>query len=399
MSGVSSTLSTPQMRILVFLHSFGPGGVERVGLRLGGAWADAGHDVRILMGRREGPEKRVAPHNVIYDFAPPHWLARPFETLWMVRQLVGAIRRHQPDVLFCAGGTYTIVAAIVRLILRSECPPVVCKLSSSLDRRDLPLPARFGHAFWLRQHRWFVDRFVALSSVMGEEIAARLRVAPERVWLIPNPVLTNEDLKSLSTAGRGRNGRGRLFVAVGRLTRCKNYGLLIRAFAQIATAEDRLLVVGEGPQRAALSRVAAKLGISGQLQMPGHVASIAEVLGSADVFVSSSNYEGLPGVIVEALAAGLPIVATASSPNIGHVLRGGELGQIVPIRDLSALANALENAGTRESMPVDTMLSVAAQYTIERSAALYLHVLALAAASHVDIRRSIELEPLQEAVG
>jgi glycosyltransferase involved in cell wall biosynthesis len=398
MSGVSSTLSTPQMRILVFLHSFGPGGVERVGLRLGGAWADAGHDVRILMGRREGPEKRVAPHNVIYDFAPPHWLARPFETLWMVRQLVAAIRRHRPDVLFCAGGTYTVVAALVRLILRSECPPIVCKLSSSLDRTDLPLPARYGHAFWLRQHRWFIDRFVALSTIRREEIAASLRLAPERVALIPNPVLTDEDLKSLSSARRPRDTSGRLFVTIGRLTRCKNYGLLMRAFAKIAAADDRLLIVGEGPQRSALSRLAASLGISQQVDMPGHAPSVVEVLGNADVFVSSSNYEGLPGVIVEALAAGLPIVATASSPNIEHVLRGGELGQVVPIRDLSALANALENAGTRQSLPLEEMFSVAAQYSIERSATLYLEVLAAAAASHVDVRRGIELHPLQEAV-
>lgn len=389
--------SVPAMRVLVFLHSFGPGGVERTGLRLAGAWAEAGHDVRILMGRAEGPEKRIAPHNVVYDFAPRHRLARAFETLWMVRQLIPAIRRHRPDVLFCAGGTYTIVAAIVRLLLGSDCPPVVCKLSSSLDRRDLPFPARSAHAFWLRQHRWFIDRFVALSDVMGEEIAAGLRLAPERVALIPNPVLTAQDLKSLSSAWRPRNGGGRLFVSVGRLTRCKNYGLLVRAFAKIATADDRLLIVGEGPERAALARMAARLGISKQLDMPGHVASIAEVLGAADVFVSSSNYEGLPGVIIEALAAGLPIVATASSPNIEHVLRDGELGKVVPIRDLIALASALDNAGTRDSLPLASMFSVAAEYTIERSAGRYLEVLAMAAFARVDVAPGIELEALQEA--
>lgn len=385
------------MRILVFLHSFGPGGVERVALRLAGAWAEAGHDVRILMGRAEGPERCIAPHNVIYDFAPSHWLARPFETLWMIRHLVGAIRRHRPDVLFCAGGTYTIVAAIVRMILGPECPPFVCKLSSSLDRRDLPLPARFAHAFWLRQHRWFIDRFVALSTAMGEEIATRLRVAPDRVALIPNPVLTNDDLRKLSGICQRRLTCGRSFVAVGRLARCKNYRLLIRAFAQIAGPDDRLLIVGEGPERAILSRIAAKFGVSGQLQMPGHVNSISEILAGADVFVSSSNYEGLPAVVVEALAAGLPIVATASSPNVEHVLRGGELGQLVPIRDVASLARALDNAGTRESLDLDAMLSVAAQYTIERSAVLYLDVLAAAAAPHIKVRPSIELEPLQEA--
>lgn len=385
------------MRILVFLHSFGPGGVERVALRLAGAWSEAGQDVRILIGRAEGPEKCIAPDNVIYDFAPPHWLARPFETLWMVRQLLGAIRRHRPDVLFCPGGTYTIVAAIVRLILRSECPPFVWKLSSSLDRCDLPYPARFGHAFWLRQHRWFIDRFVALSTALGDEIAARLRVAPERVALIPNPVLTDEDLRNLSRICRRPPGSGRRFVAIGRLARCKNYTLLIRAFARIAMPDDRLVIVGDGPERGRLCRIAAKLGVFEQVEMPGHVGSILGVLQGADVFVSSSNYEGLPAVIVEALAAGLPIVATASSPNIEHVLRGGELGQLVPIRNLPSLAYALENAGTRESLDLDAMFFVASQYTIERSAIAYLDVLAAAAAPHMGVQRSIEPEALQEA--
>ena len=75
-SGVGSATSASQMRILLFLHSFGPGGVERVALRLAGAWAEAGHDVRLLVGRNEGPDRSVAPSNITYDFAPRHPLTR-----------------------------------------------------------------------------------------------------------------------------------------------------------------------------------------------------------------------------------------------------------------------------------------------------------------------------------
>lgn len=384
------------MRILLFLHSFGPGGVERVALRLAGAWADAGEDVTIFMGRRDGPDRSVAPRNVHYDFAPTHPLARPFETLWMVWHLVGAVRRHRPDVIFCAGNTYTIVAALVRLILRSECPPIVCKLSNGLDRRDLPMVARLGYLFWLRQHRRFIDQFVGLSSPMAEEIGRYLLVPPERVSIIPNPVLSEGDLQDLADVRRPDRGTGRRFVAVGRLTRQKNYRMLLLAFARIATADDRLLIIGDGPQRRRLMRLAATLGIAHQVEMPGHLASVVEGLESADVFVSSSNYEGLPGAIVEALASGLPVVATHSSPCVGHLLGHGRFGRLVPIRDVAALSEALQNAPAREDAHVSEMRSVAAQFTVEQSSELYLAVLAEAAAARTGIQW-IELQPLQEA--
>ena len=195
---------------MLFLHSFGPGGVERVALRLAGAWADAGHDVRLLMGRADGPERLVAPHNLVYYIAPPHPLARPFETLWMVWQLIAAVRKRRPDVLFCAGNTYTIVAALARLVLRAECPPIVCKLSNSLNRRDLPAPVRFGYRIWLRLHERFIERFVGLSEPMRMEIERFLGVPPERVEIIPNPVLTTADIKELSSAPlRADSGDGR----------------------------------------------------------------------------------------------------------------------------------------------------------------------------------------------
>lgn len=395
---MSSASSASQMRILLFLHSFGPGGVERVALRLAGAWSDAGHDVRVLMGRKDGPDRSVAPHNVVYDFAPPHPLARRFETLWMVRQLVSAVRRHRPDVIFCAGNTYTIVAGLVRCLLGSKCPPIVCKLSNSLDRRDLPTLARLGYRLWLRQHPHFIERFVGLSEPMRNEIERFLRVPLDRIAIIPNPVLTTADIDALSDGPlRPANHQGRTFVTVGRLTRQKNFSLLLRAFARVADPDDRLLIVGDGPERGRLTRKAARLGIANSVHLLGHHSPVAPLLRSADIFVTSSNYEGMPGAVLEALAAGLPIVATQSSACLGELLRYGELGQLVPIRDVAKLAEALGNAPEREILPLATMRSAAAVYTIERSAHLYLEVLASAAATRSAAVGWTELEPWAEA--
>ena len=277
------------MRILVFLHSFEPGGVERVALRLAGAWADEGHDIRVAIGRNEGAQRAIAPHNVIYDFAPPSLFARPLETFWLVWQVIGAVRRHRPDVLFCAGCTYMVVAAFVRLFLRNECPPIVAKLSNSLERRDLPWPARLLYRMWLRDHPNIVERVVGMAPPMREEIRRCMRMSPDRIAIVPDPALDAEDLEALSVR-QGRPRPGRRIVAVGRLVRQKNFSLLLRAFAIAAEPHDQLVILGEGPQRKKLERLATKLGIKDQVAMPGHAASVREVLPTADLFVSSSNF-------------------------------------------------------------------------------------------------------------
>jgi glycosyltransferase involved in cell wall biosynthesis len=385
------------MRVLVYLHSFGPGGVERVALRLSGAWASSGHDVRVLMGRRDGPDRSVAPDNVLYDFAPAHSLARPFETFWMVGHLIAAIRRHRPDVLFCAGNTYTVVAALTRLILGRKCPPIVSKFSNSLNRRDLPAPIRIAHRIWLRMHPAFIQQFVGLSKPMEKEIAHLVGVGSDRVTIIPNPVLTLADVDELSAARPDDLDRGgRQFVAVGRLSRQKNFSLLLRAFARIADPEDRLLIVGDGPERKRLQRLAEKLGISASVDLPGHKASVTSFLKTADVFVMSSDYEGMPAAVVEALAAGVSIIATDSSPSLGELLRGGELGRLVPIRDVASLAYALANAPGRESLPLEEMRSTAALYTVEGSTRLYLDVLTAAVSERSRIAGPAQVGPLAE---
>lgn len=370
------------MRVLVYLHSFEAGGVERVALRLAGEWAARGEDVRVAMGRDSGPQYHHAPDNLLYDFARPSRLAAPFETLWMVFHLIGAIRRHRPDVLFCAGNTYTIVAVLVRLLLGRRCPPTLCKLSNSLERRDLPRFARAAFGWWLRLHGRFIERFVGMAEPMRTEIERCLGVDRQRIDIIPDPALKAAELDLLGTLER-QPSSVRRFVAVGRMNAQKNFQLLMRAFAAFGGADDRLLIVGDGPERSRLLELSEELGIADRVSMPGHAKSVAEALATADVFVMSSDYEGVPAVIIEALAAGVPIVTTDCSVSMNYLLDGGAFGTLVPISDAATLATAMRDAPGRDSVPVEAMRAKAAQFTIERAAGPYLDALSAAARSAI----------------
>jgi glycosyltransferase involved in cell wall biosynthesis len=358
------------VRVLTFLHSFEPGGVERVALRLVAAWRAQGTDAPLLMGREDGAMRgtfdsldRHVPRRPPF---PIHWC----ETLWMIVTLPGLVRRLAPDALFCAGNSYTVVAVTMKLLLGRRCPPILAKISNDLERRDMPAPVRWGYRLWLRVQGRAIDHFVGMETPMASEIAAA--IAPRgAISIIPDPALSEGQIAALRAAPRPARGAGLRFVAVGRLAPQKNLPLMLRAFAQGARAADRLTIFGEGPERPALEALARTLGIADRVTFAGHVADPASRLPSFDIFLLSSDYEGVPAVVLEALAAGLPIIATQCSVSMSALLGHGRLGQLVEPGDLPSFAAAVNAAG-RLTQDAAASFAMARRFTMERAASAYL---------------------------
>lgn len=360
------------MRVLTFLHSFAPGGVERDALRLLAALKGEGLEVPVVMGRRTGA---MTPPDLDYVVLDPDGRTAAFETLWMIWKLPEMIRRLQPDLLYCAGNTYSIVAVMMRLILGRRCPPIVIKISNDLRRFDMLLPLRAAYHGWVRYQLRLMAGIVAMAPAAVDEIMAVGQVARERITMIRNPCFTAADLNVLAgpDTGRRRKGRGLRFLSVGRLVPQKNQALLIRAFARAAGPDDRLVILGEGRLRGRLEALVARLGLKDKVSMPGHVDRPAKHFREADVFVLSSDYEGLGVVVVEALAAGLPLVVTDCSVNMAELTGGGRFGQMVPVGDEGALALAMQAAGElvagERAVDRTAMRALAAEFTVETSLA------------------------------
>jgi glycosyltransferase involved in cell wall biosynthesis len=359
------------MRILVFLHSFEPGGVERVALRLCKAWTDGGADVRLVLGRANGAMRIHADgltYQVLSDEKIP--TAR-WETLWMILRLPAVIRRERPDVLFCAGNSYSVVSVAMKLLLGRKCPPIVAKISNDLARTDFPAPMRWFYHQWLRIQARHIDRFVGMAEPMRAEIAGAMGLAPGQVRIVDDPALSMADIERLATplVSRRRNR----FIAAGRLAPQKNYPLLLRAFARIARDDDTLTILGDGPERPKLEKLAAELGITGRTVFAGHVTDLAPMFTKADIFALSSDFEGVPAVIIEALAAGLAIVTTDSSVSISDMLGGGRFGTIVPKNAPTSFATALGNTRTAP-LDLPAMRSQAERFTVEKAAPGYLEI-------------------------
>jgi glycosyltransferase involved in cell wall biosynthesis len=137
---------------------------------------------------------------------------------------------------------------------------------------------------------------------------ARSMAGADRAHVIPNPV---RDMQRRSESPVEK--RTALVVAVGRLVPAKGFDVLLEAFAALpdALSHWRLAILGEGPERARLTELASKLGIADRIWLPGWVAEPGDTWAGASVFALTSRYEGFPNALIEAMACGLPVVATA----------------------------------------------------------------------------------------
>ncbi len=329
--------------LLVCLKAFGPGGVERIALRLVEGWRGHGVASDLLVADADGPMRETG--QVLAPAVAPAWplIGRRAPLLRLLPFALREIRERRPAILFCPGNSYTALAVALKLVLGRTCPTIVAKISNDLERPDMRPALRPFYRLWLRVQGRAIDHVAALSSPMAREVMRLMDMPAQRVHLVPNPVLAQAVLEG-ETVRAPRRGPGRRFVAVGRLERQKDYPLMLRAFAAARGTDDRLVIYGEGRARRDLERLAHKLGLAGQVVFAGYRADVRTRLAEHDILLLSSAYEGQPGAIVEALSAGLGIVATRCCAGMAELLDEGALGMLVDRGDLDGMIRAIATA-------------------------------------------------------
>ncbi len=324
--------------ILSYAQTLRGGGVERALLRLAGGWVAAGRRVTLVIGVPDGPLARELPAGVeIVTLGSPDYRA--------LSALPRHVRRLAPDVIFCPGSHYTGVAAWTRWRLGRGCPPTVGKVSNALDRPDHGRLASAAHAAWLRAHPRFLHRVVAMTPASAAATARVMRLGASDVAVIPNP-----PAQPISGAP-ALPLPARYVLGVGRLAPQKRWDRLIAAMPRLGQRVP-LVILGQGEARESLAQQAQALGV--ELLMPGHAADPLGAMASAVVLALTSDFEGVPGVLREALSVGTPVIATDSSPSVPEIITDSALGTIVPRADPDALVAALNHwlAGAPRPTPV-----------------------------------------------
>lgn len=322
--------STP-LHVMAFAETLQGGGVERALLRMAAGWLKRGHRVTLALGACEGPLAAELPEGIeLIELGSPHYP--------ILLRLPGIVRKVDPDVLFCPGNYYTAATAMIRLRLGRSAPPIVAKVSNALVRPEMWRMVAWGYNRWLRCHPYFLDHVVAMTPAMAREAIAEMAMPPERVSVIANP-----PAERIVDAAPTALPAGRYIVGVGRLEPQKRWDRLIDALPRLADRSIQLLLLGEGSARATLEAQVERLGLGDRVRMPGHASDPLPALRRATVAALTSDFEGVPGVIREALSQGTPVVATEASVAVRELIDSPALGTVVDREDAEGLVSALNH--------------------------------------------------------
>lgn len=309
-------------------------------MNLANAFADFGYPVDLLLARSSGAYMHlVSPKiNVIEFGAKKASLA--------LGPLVRYLKKTRPDALMSALDTPNIVAVLAKKLSGA---PIKVSISirntlsveyQTAGRMTRLVIPRLAQVFFP-----MADNILTVSQGVADDAEVFLKLPKGRVRAMWNPVVTpqlmtmvNEPLDHPWFA----KGEPPVIVGVGRLSVQKNFPMLINAFAMVRKViPARLMILGEGDDRAALEAQVASLALKEDVALPGFVKNPYQYLKAARVFALSSNFEGLPTVLIESLAAGTPVVSTDCPSGPQEILKGGKFGPIVPVGDADAFAKAL----------------------------------------------------------
>lgn len=362
-------------RVSIFLPSLAGGGAERAITIVANGLAAQGTEVTLVLARATGPYlELVHPGVRVLDLGAGS-LARALP------RLVRHLRSARPHALLAAMTHANVVAALAHRLAASPARLVLSErahLGSVFDEyRDWRM--RVTRVLMRLTYPW-ADQVIAVSRGVAEDLPHHVRVPPERVVYVYNPVVDDHLRRQVqeqpSHAWLARQDVP-VVLAAGRLIAQKDFATLLDAFAQVRRRRPlRLVILGEGELRDALLRQATKLGVEHDVALPGFDPNPFASMRAASVFVLSSRYEGLPGVLIQAMACGARVVSTDCPSGPREVLEEGRWGALVPVGDAAALAREIESA-LDASDPPDVRARAAA-FTVERAVAGYARALGLA---------------------
>ncbi|MCD6679532.1 MAG: glycosyltransferase [Burkholderiaceae bacterium] len=362
-------------RIAFFFPSLNGGGAERVMVTLANALADRGHAIDLVLASAHGPfRKDVSPQVRVIDLQA----GRVIKSLL---PLARYLRRESPVAMLAAQTHANVVTLVARRLARVATRVVVSERSTI----SVACSRARGAAAWLNYalvpslYRT-ADGICTVSRAASKDLVRFAGLPAARVSTIYNP-FDLDRITRLADEPLGdpwlEPGKPPIVLAVGRLAEEKDFPTLIRAFARLRSKRPlRLLILGEGALRPMLEELIARCKLTADdVRMPGFVQNPFAYLARCSVFVLSSRWEGLPGVLIEALACGAPVVSTDCPSGPHEILEGGRWGSLVAVGDPDALAGAI--AATLDT-PRDRLPDVrrrAQDFEQERAVAAYLKLL------------------------
>lgn len=358
-------MADDRVKLGFFLPDFRAGGIEKIVLNLLWRLDPARVSTTLILASRRGALlEQLPPGQAVVDLA-----GRKMRTAGPA--LARVLRARQIEVVY-SGTNAANLTLLVAAALMARPPRLVVS-------EHTPIELFFREAKWLAVRRFAMrllyrraDVIAVPYGALGAELCAALRAPDLAVREFLNPVIEADVVGRAAPRPDHPAAAGRYFVAAGRLEHVKGFDYLIAAFARVAAQHPdlRLVILGEGSERGALLDQARGLGLADRVLLPGHAADPVAWFHHATGLVVSSRREGTPNVMVEAMAAGTPVIATSCSYGPIWLVCDGKAGLVADPRDPGALASAMERLAVDTALAADLRaagLEQARRFTFDRA--------------------------------
>jgi glycosyltransferase involved in cell wall biosynthesis len=328
-------------KIAFFIRNLDGGGAQKVILNLIKGLVKLGIVPDLVLTQVNGPFLHLIPKGVrIINLNSKQVLPA---TIPLSRYL----KQEKPSVLVANINNSNVAAVMARMLSSASTRLLLVEHSTfSFDRTIFPLKSKFLLPILMRCLYPRADTVIAVSNGVAYDLETELCFKQGLVKTIYNPIVDDEIVAKAKEPLEHpwfQTGQPPVFLTAGRLELQKNISDLIRAFAHLRTKRSaRLLILGKGSLQSQLKSLAEELGVGSDVSIPGFIANPYAYMSRSAAFVLSSIYEGLPTVLVEAMACGCPVVSTDCPHGPAEILQDNKYGLLVPVHNPIALAEAMQ---------------------------------------------------------
>lgn len=332
------------MKIHIFIAHMGVGGAERVCVNLANELAERGHEVHILVLNLDNDinthllNKRVAVHSLGVS-----------RLRYSVFAMLKYIKTYQPPFLFVFGNEMAVILNKLKKLHLTKVPVIVRVLNNveiSLSKEDNISPLVEGYLKKAQKQLADMNHVIAQCSAMGEMLLNKKLVEKEKLTVVYNPVSRDliRKVKEIRVPNENReDGRTYEIVFIGRIDPQKNLSHLLKAFAFVHERMKNtcLRLVGDGNVTEQMKKLAEELNIAEAVLFDGIRSDMEQVYAGADVVALSSEYEGMPNCLIEAIGCGVPVVSYDCPLGPREIIEDGVNGFLVEYNNIDELAEKL----------------------------------------------------------
>lgn len=359
--------------IAIFVPSMRGGGAERIMMTLANRFAALGHRVDLVLVNAEGPYLAQISTNVrIVDL-------KASRTLSSLPALVRYIKCERPQAMLAAMLHANVIAVLARALSGISTRLVISERNTtSRDLASLSPLTAFVMKWAIRWTYPHADLVTTVSAGVADDLAHVAHMNRAALRVIYNPIHSDELLQASMLSPEhpwlpeDNSEALPVILAAGRLNEQKDFQTLLRSFALLKT-KARLIILGKGAMHSELKGLIETLDLKQDVSLHGFTDNPFAFMRRCTVFVLSSRWEGLPGVLVQAMACGARVVSTDCPSGADEILENGRWGELVPVADPQAMANAIEKTLQKDSPPDVTKR--AKEFDVESAANNYLNSL------------------------